>query len=165
MNRLASAATVGVIGTLLALSVGAGGAVGQLLDPCRLLAAAHPETAFGKATPLSVSPGRRSHDYSGVDTADCTETVGEYRVWLRVSTEFRGVTPAGVVRLSEPVRGVASGRLERIRFHGTSSQWIFFHRGVPPYSPRAMYVGITLLGLKTNTAALETLARRLYKRL
>jgi hypothetical protein len=165
MSRAPLLAIAVSVAALLApsLSAGSGGSE-QLPDPCRLLASGHPETALSSGTVLDASAGQLSRDYSGVSTVDCAETVGPYHVWLRVSRAARGVVPAGVVRLSKPVSGVGSGAmLERISFHGASSQWIFFHRGVPPSRFRATYAGVTVS--PTHAPALESLARRLYLQL
>jgi hypothetical protein len=162
MNRFVLLAAAVLVGVVVLPSLRASGGTGRRLpNPCRLLASAHPETAFGEKEPLIVSRGRSSRDYSGVPTVGCVEAVGRYHLWLRVSTAARGVQPVGVIRLSRKLSGLGpSARIERVSFDGASSHWIVFHRGVAPFRKISTYVAVSLVGART--AALETLARRLY---
>ena len=142
-------------------STAAGSAASQLPNPCKLLAAAHPETAFNQGKPLTVSHRQSSHEFVGVPLAICAETVGSHSVELWLSTALRGVVPAAKVRSQKHLPGLGPGAtLTVYSFHGWVSQAVTFHRDVAP-APAPIYESVSLPSA-THPAALETLARRLY---
>jgi hypothetical protein len=140
-----------------------GSATNHLPNPCRLLAMAHPETAFGQGRALTVSHRRASHEFSGVPTVMCGETVGGHMIWLSLSTARRGVVPIDRVRSQTQLSGLGPGATLTVyvsRSGKLVSRAIVFDRGVAPalaptYASINVYAG-------TPLAALETLARRLY---
>jgi hypothetical protein len=129
-----------------------------------MLAMAHPETAFGQGRSLTVSHRHAYQEFSGVPTVTCGETVGSHMIWLSLSTARRGVVPIDRVRSQTKLSGLGPGATLTVyvsRNGKSVARAIIFRRGVPPtrahtYATIGVYAG-------TPLAALETLARRLYK--
>jgi hypothetical protein len=136
----------------------------SLPNPCRLLASAHPQTAFG-AKVLPVKHRHADHGYIGVATASCDETVGGINVFLMLSTAERGVVPVDKVLSRTALPGPSSGALFVVylsRDHRlqTRSYGIIFHRDIPPTKTSVHYAQV-MIGTN-RSAALRRLASRLY---
>jgi hypothetical protein len=141
-------------------STAAGSPVSQHLpNPCKLLARAHPETAFNQGKTLTVSHRQSSHEFDGAPVAICAEAVGSHSVELWLSTALHGVVPAATVRSQKHLSGLGpDATLTVYSFKGAVSQAITFHREI---APAPIFEAVFLPGA-THSAALETLARRIY---
>jgi hypothetical protein len=164
MRRVGLCAAAALVTALAVPSLGIGAA--GLPDPCRLLASAHPETAFANGTALSVTDRSRDREYAGVPTRTCSETVGTTRIWFGVSTAARALVPVDRVRSRVRLSGPGSGATLTVyvsRDGRYTGEALAFHRGVAP-ARASTYASLMLVGA-VRPATLKTVAARIYAQL